>query len=872
MAVNHNGNGRLSAKEPPTNKQPKQHINKMKFNKDYRPPPTNHNQNCQIKYNSNGFLLKNEMNESQQQLVLSDLLFENTMASMVNGQKILAAPSNIFSYPSPSSLSSSSSSLSSSSSSSSSSSPSSFLNSKKDYESPPPPPPSDTCLLKEVDLKNNIDFAIDAVIDRCRQEQDQDNEETTTSIKNESQTNNEANASSSMSRQNVDLPPPSSPSSINHPSVNMDISDSCVAGSTIVQQHQQQQQPPMSKSSKARTSYISSLIANREKTSKDEEKKQIDDKQKRISQNILSILATVNTTNNTNISPKKEPLLPPLPHTSTHTNTPSTTTTTTTSKSKQPVTSSPKSKSITKEIQPLPAASKTAASLNELITMINNTTTTTTAPSKTNLNEKSFSLLEKAAPNVANKEAPPIDFFINTSNAQITKCEQTSQQEQTVNLFVNNSFKSNNTITSEQSHSFLDCVNLKMLLSQPIEKRPVVGDDVATSGGCESQLDQRILDTSFDSKLIRIEITQHLNDKKKQQLENGNVITKKIVKKKRKTTPLDQASLSDIASTIESVALAVADKNFESSSPPQNQQQFVEKKRKLNIIKRKATKREEDPKILPLKQEPPKPVDMTMLVERCVEKLPTFKAKKLKTIADIVKHNSTQQFNTAVNQRLLQQQSSVSSSNSNHDSLASSCSSSNSSSSSLSNFINSNLLQDFTNSNNNNNNNNNTNNLTVSWINNTLANNSLFSSLDNFYASENVNGNLIRTNNNNMDAEINIDHLLEIELTANQQSPIDKYIDLDEIDVNPIEDCYRNTSHINNNTNNSTSTTNANTNSNNGVLQNTNNTNLDEFALQFSVCSSSSSGFSEPSSFSCSSSMSSTNSGMSRIKNLFKML
>ena len=110
MAVNHNGNGRLSAKEPSTNKQPKQHINKMKFNKDDR-PPTNHNQNCQIEYNSNGFLFKNEMNESQQQLVLSDLLFENTMASMVNGQQILAAPSNIFSYPSPSSLSSSSSSL-----------------------------------------------------------------------------------------------------------------------------------------------------------------------------------------------------------------------------------------------------------------------------------------------------------------------------------------------------------------------------------------------------------------------------------------------------------------------------------------------------------------------------------------------------------------------------------------------------------------------------------------------------------------------------------------------------------------------------------------------------------------------------------------
>ena len=133
------------------------------------------------------------------------------------------------------------------------------------------------------------------------------------------------------------------------------------------------------------------------------------------------------------------------------------------------------------------------------------------------------------------------------------------------------------------------------------------------------------------------------------------------------------------------------------------------------------------------------------------------------------------------------------------------------------------------------NNNSNSNNLTASWINN---NNNILSGLENYYTNENANGHIVN------DSEINIDHLLEIELTANHQSPIDKYIDLDEIDVNPLE-CYRSTNNNNNNIN----------------LQNTSNANMDEFNLQFSVCSSSSSGFSEPSSFSCSSSLSSSNTG-----------
>ena len=100
--------------------------------------------------------------------------------------------------------------------------------------------------------------------------------------------------------------------------------------------------------------------------------------------------------------------------------------------------------------------------------------------------------------------------------------------------------------------------------------------------------------------------------------------------------------------------------------------------------------------------------------------------------------------------------------------------------------------------------------LTITWINqNQLINNIQYS---------------------NETDHLNMENLLELELNHDQNSPIDKFIDLDEIDVNPLD--YRSGAQI--------------------VCNQ-----MDEFNLQFSVCSSGSSGFSEPSNFSCSSSISS---------------
>ncbi|CAF0915930.1 unnamed protein product [Brachionus calyciflorus] len=120
--------------------------------------------------------------------------------------------------------------------------------------------------------------------------------------------------------------------------------------------------------------------------------------------------------------------------------------------------------------------------------------------------------------------------------------------------------------------------------------------------------------------------------------------------------------------------------------------------------------------------------------------------------------------------------------------------------------------------------------LTITWIN------------QNHLINNNINQHL--NQNSNQHDQINMDNLLELELDTENNSPIEKFIDLDDIDVNPL-DCYRSGA----------------TNENQNVRCNQNllhsNTSLDEFNLQFSVCSSTSSGFSEPSNFSCSSSMSS---------------
>lgn len=189
---------------------------------------------------------------------------------------------------------------------------------------------------------------------------------------------------------------------------------------------------------------------------------------------------------------------------------------------------------------------------------------------------------------------------------------------------------------------------------------------------------------------------------------------------------------------------------------------------------------------------------MSQAVVQPAPEIKSTKIKKLKTIADIVKHNSEAQRNKLLEQATLPQQQQQKIQNTSIPSTTQNTSI--------------NYLEKIPERNNNENIS-----LAASLVNDDVAN-------------------------------MNIDQLLEFEFnsvnnsSSNNEQLIDKYIDLDDIDLNPL-DCYRNAQ----------STFNQNLPQPNFSTNGTNN-HLDEFNFQFSVCSTSSSGFSEPSNFStCSS-------------------
>ena len=173
-----------------------------------------------------------------------------------------------------------------------------------------------------------------------------------------------------------------------------------------------------------------------------------------------------------------------------------------------------------------------------------------------------------------------------------------------------------------------------------------------------------------------------------------------------------------------------------------------------------------------------------------------------------------------------------------------------------------------------------TNNLTLTWLNNNTNNNELLKDLNysiNYEQPPQQQQQQIKSealfHESHLTGDMssmNIDRLIELEFNnvnesaghhSHHHQSIDKFIDLDDIDLNPL-DCYR---HNNNNTNNVTNSNMMSSNLGAGC-NNANSNHLDEFNFQFSVCSSSSSGFSEPSNFSSCSSQ--TGAGYANLNNV----
>lgn len=165
----------------------------------------------------------------------------------------------------------------------------------------------------ELSLRNNIDFAIDSVLEKCRNDNSSD-DDLFDSVANTLLSR--PKKSRKQPNQHPESPGPqllaqsvkatiSSPiDSLVTTSVSQIVPDHVInfdanCPNPITHSRSSQLEQPMSKSSKARTSYISSLIANRQKTPSESTLKKQEfssqsielEKDKRISQNILTILA-----------------------------------------------------------------------------------------------------------------------------------------------------------------------------------------------------------------------------------------------------------------------------------------------------------------------------------------------------------------------------------------------------------------------------------------------------------------------------------------------------------------------------------------------------------------------------------------------------
>jgi len=373
--------------------------------------------------------------------------------------------------------------------------------------------------------KNNIDFAIDAVLEKCRSEsrnssEDEEMYELITSKSSSKRTKKSATTTTAKPLTAVDSIPvvemPLEYISTNETSYcslqqQVQSADNLInsinsTSSALAQQHhqqllqQQQCQQPMSKSSKARTSYISSLIANRQKTptedncpnsqispssSTNHQNNTEEEKQKRISQNILTILKnnqlhntleTNNTStdiNSNNLNSTRNRELPANNNELNKTTPDSDIQKCTKTASSKPVKSrSTKSKKSQQQQSPL---------------------TLLSAPS--------------------NPSSHEIDFVINSYNTheQQPQPQQTEYQQQPVQLQYQQQpqHQQNDLIylDNQNSLTFYECDNLKRLLAQPNMDSINLSNEFVNS---QQQMSSVLMQTSSDR--VQIEIQQIYNN------------------------------------------------------------------------------------------------------------------------------------------------------------------------------------------------------------------------------------------------------------------------------------------------------------------------------------------------------------------------
>lgn len=734
-------------------------------------------------------------------------------------------------------------------------------------------------------VKNNIDFAIDAVLEKCRNESSSDDEifdkvldSPITSAKNKKKSSKklshcqpESNYESMTDSASIfiNLPTSSSIQTDNLLNSNNSASKSPTPQVAINQNQNQTQiqQQPMSKSSKARTSYISSLIANRQKTLHDDNpgKTQAnsseDDKQKRISQNILTILAnnsqnqasktvaqnnvksglvenasnfSANSTNG-QVGSDSSCLLNSVPEKSDNR----------CSNGKKATKSRAKNN--------IQSCSNTASNIN---TSLN--ANTNTASQEIDFVINSFNNHATASPtmNLSNIDnSNNNDMIINQSSNQLNNILQMDSvrfvndintSDQQMNNNGNNINSSNDNLNINTNVTFVECSNLKRLLSQPNMELNTLNNELVNNTDSMKAI---LLDSFFNPVQIDVKqisnnknsINHELNTNKNPIIINNenenNLITSHVILNTDNNNSLDKTSTfqtsKDVKIDGETNAQLVktsltpisepgkAKKRKQSakasSSSPKSAKKTKASKTQGVALNTTVVMTNKDNNVDSAQ-------DYINIPHQNVENQPKItKAKKLKTIADIVKHNSETQRNKLLEQstftvpnkvqKFLSQPPPEPVQQKQQQELRLSV----------------------------------TNNLTLapSALN---AHQGLLDDQDQFTSNDQknnlfTNSPLVNDSDISSMTNMNIDHLLELEFNSvnnssvTNQQLIDKYIDLDEIDLNPL-DCYRNQMTFNQ------------TNNNLPTFTNGSNNHLDELNFQFSICSSSSSGFSEPSNFS----------------------
>lgn len=601
-----------------------------------------------------------------------------------------------------------------------------------------------------VRVRNNIDFAIDAVLDKCRNTSHSSEDDEMYELITSKSSNKRAKSTKKTSITPVDSQPASvlvEDQTSNNYQATTDILQNSI--NEVVGQQQQAVQQPMSKSSKARTSYISSLIANRQKTPVDDSSPHAygcqnveDDKQKRISQNILTILA-----NNKN-------------HQQQYTETTSN------------ASSNLSSPRVTNELN----TSKSS-----------DTCTSTKFGSKAPGKARSSNKAKKQNLESACTSSQEIDFVMNLPEQSI----------QLNNNFINIDNMDDearqrqiNKNSTNYSQTYSECDNLKRLLSQPSMDAVNLNSEFVNS---QAQMKTILMERSSDH--VQIEIKHVLN--------NNNIATSHGDLINNDTDSLLEKIIDSNVGTSTTNGVKVGLVKKETAKRKRPTKAAGDSMPRAKKVKAKVVAVVKSVAVEPIVQLPTvssvtnndmvkAEIDLMAVsnIQDCISRphvttqpLPT-KSKKLKTIADIVKHNSETQRNKFLHN--LQSSNQAQSQPPQQPQIQQQP-------------------------------------LLIPHLNDTFTNDM---------------------------SNINIDHLLELQFNSvidpsiiHNQQLIDKYIDLDDIDLNPLE-CYRQ------------NTSQTNFTQNNNIPSNQ----LDEFNFQFSVCSSSSSGFSEPSNFSTCSQNGYTNS------------